>query len=66
MVDYYKEHARLYVSIDCIVLGFDEGKLKLLIGHRKMDLDGASGRSMVTLSMKTRVLTIAPAGYSTN
>ncbi|MGI6223723.1 MAG: NUDIX hydrolase [Prevotella sp.] len=36
MKDYYKEHARIYVSIDCIVLGFDEGKLKLLVGRRKM------------------------------
>lgn len=37
MTDFYKEHSKIYVSVDCIVFGFEENKLKLLIGKRKMD-----------------------------
>lgn len=37
MTSYYGEHAKVWVSVDCIVFGFDEGKLKLLIGRRQMD-----------------------------
>jgi ADP-ribose pyrophosphatase YjhB (NUDIX family) len=34
---YYSQHAKVWVSVDCIIFGFDEGKLKILIGRRKMD-----------------------------
>lgn len=34
---YYNEHRKVYVSVDCIVFGFDEGQLKVLIGRRKMN-----------------------------
>ncbi len=34
---FYSNHAKVWVSVDCIVFGFDEGKLKILIGRRKMD-----------------------------
>ena len=34
---YYKEHAKVWVSVDVIIFGFDEGKLKVLIGRRQMD-----------------------------
>ena len=34
---YYNEHAKVWVSVDCIIFGFDEGKLKVLIGKRQMD-----------------------------
>ena len=37
MTNFYGEHQKAYVSVDCIVLGFEEGCLKLLIGRRKMD-----------------------------
>ncbi len=37
MTGYYGEHSKVYVSVDCIVFGFDEGKMKLLIGRRQMD-----------------------------
>lgn len=37
MTDYYIEHPKIFVSVDCIVFGFEENKLKLLIGKRKMD-----------------------------
>lgn len=37
MTSYYNEHAKVYVSVDCIVFGFDEGKLRVLIGKRQMD-----------------------------
>ena len=33
---YYNEHSKVWLSVDCIIFGFDEGKLKILIGKRKM------------------------------
>lgn len=37
MTSYYFEHQKVYVSVDCIIFGFDENKLKILIGKRQMD-----------------------------
>ncbi|MGI6243180.1 MAG: NUDIX hydrolase [Prevotella sp.] len=37
MTGYYKEYSKVWVSVDCIVLGFEEKKLKLLIGKRNLD-----------------------------
>ena len=37
MGNYYEGTTPLLISVDCIVFGFDEGKLKLLIGKRKMN-----------------------------
>lgn len=37
MTTYYVEHSKVLVSVDCIVFGFEEDKLKLLIGKRQMD-----------------------------
>ena len=34
---YYSQHAKVWVSVDCIIFGFDKGKLKILIGRRQMD-----------------------------
>ena len=34
---YYHEHAKVWLSVDCIIFGFDKGKLKILIGKRQMD-----------------------------
>ena len=34
---YYNEHSKVWVSVDCIVFGFEENKLKVLIGRRQMD-----------------------------
>jgi ADP-ribose pyrophosphatase YjhB (NUDIX family) len=34
---YYSQHAKVWVSVDCIIFGFDEGKLRVLIGRRHMD-----------------------------
>ncbi len=34
---YYNEHTKVWVSVDCIIFGFDENKLKVLIGRRQMD-----------------------------
>lgn len=35
--EYYKEHQKILISVDCIIFGFDNKKLNLLIGRRKMD-----------------------------
>ena len=37
MTRYYSEHSKVWLSVDCIIFGFDEGKLKILIGKRRMD-----------------------------
>ena len=37
MTDFYKEHSKVYVSVDCSIFGFEANKLKLLIGNRRMD-----------------------------
>lgn len=37
MTNYYSQHSKVFVSVDCIIFGFDEGKLKLLIGKRLME-----------------------------
>ena len=37
MINFYGEHTKLYVSVDCIIFGFEKGKLKFLLGKRKMD-----------------------------
>ena len=37
MTKYYIEHQKILVSVDCIIFGFEENKLKVLIGHRAMD-----------------------------
>ncbi len=34
---FYKEHSKVWVSVDVIIFGFDESKLKILIGRRQMD-----------------------------
>ena len=34
---FYKEHSKVWVSVDVIIFGFDEQKLKVLIGRRQMD-----------------------------
>ena len=37
MTTFYREHSQVWLSVDCIIFGFDEGKLKILIGRRQMD-----------------------------
>ena len=37
MTTFYKEHQKILVSVDCIIFGFDDCKLKILIGRRKME-----------------------------
>ena len=37
MTNYYVEHSKVLVSVDGIIFGFDDNKLKLLIGRRQMD-----------------------------
>lgn len=37
MTAYYQEHQKIFVSVDCIIFGFEENKLKILIGKRQMN-----------------------------
>ncbi len=37
MTQFYSEYSKVWLSVDCIIFGFDEGKLKVLIGKRQMD-----------------------------
>lgn len=34
---YYNEHSKVLVSVDCIIFGFGEGKLRVLIGRRRLN-----------------------------
>jgi ADP-ribose pyrophosphatase YjhB (NUDIX family) len=34
---YYSEHPKFHVALDCIIFGFDDGELKLLIHRRKFE-----------------------------
>ncbi len=37
MTTYYQEFQKVLLSVDCIIFGFDNNKLKILIGRRQMD-----------------------------
>lgn len=37
MTQFYNEYSRVFVSVDCIIFGFDGTGLQLLIGKRQMD-----------------------------
>ena len=37
MTTFYNEHSKVFLSVDCIIFGFDDKKLKVLVGRRKMD-----------------------------
>jgi ADP-ribose pyrophosphatase YjhB (NUDIX family) len=37
MTTYYQEYQKVFLSVDCIIFGFDKNKLKILIGRRNMD-----------------------------
>ena len=34
---FYKEYEKVWVAVDVIIFGFDDGKLKILIGRRQME-----------------------------
>jgi ADP-ribose pyrophosphatase YjhB (NUDIX family) len=35
--EFYSEHSKFYVAVDCIIFGFDKGELKLLIHKRRFE-----------------------------
>jgi ADP-ribose pyrophosphatase YjhB (NUDIX family) len=37
ILDYYAQNDKMYVATDCIIFGFDQGKLKLLIFKRRVE-----------------------------
>ncbi|MBR1547972.1 MAG: NUDIX hydrolase [Prevotella sp.] len=37
MTTFYQEYQKVFLSVDCIIFGFDDNKLKILIGRRNMD-----------------------------
>ena len=37
MTQFYNEHPKVLVSVDCIIFGFNGNNLQVLIGKRKMD-----------------------------
>ena len=37
MTKFYIEHQKILVSVDCIIFGFEQNKLQVLLGHRAMD-----------------------------
>jgi len=43
MQQYYAQHKKMFVAVDCIIFGWDEGQLKLLI--LKRDFEPAKGKN---------------------
>ena len=37
MTQYYIEHQKILISVDCIIFGFEHNKLKVLLGRRPID-----------------------------
>ncbi len=37
MTQFYNEHSKVFVSVDCIIFGFNGSQLQVLIGKRQMD-----------------------------
>ena len=37
MTTFYNEHSKVFLSVDCIIFGFEDKKLKVRVGRRKMD-----------------------------
>lgn len=37
MTNFYNQYNKVYVSVDCIIFGFEDNKLKVLIGKRQLD-----------------------------
>ena len=37
MTQFYNEHSKVFVSVDCIIFGFNGNQLQVLIGKRQMD-----------------------------
>ncbi len=37
MTKFYNEYSKVLVSVDCIIFGFNEGELRVLIGKRNME-----------------------------
>ena len=37
MTTYYKEFQKVLLSVDCIIFGFDNNKLKILVGRRQLE-----------------------------
>ena len=37
MTQFYNEYSKVFVSVDCIIFGFDGSNLQVLIGKRQMD-----------------------------
>jgi ADP-ribose pyrophosphatase YjhB (NUDIX family) len=37
MTTFYQEYQKVFLSVDCIIFGFDDNQLKILIGRRNMD-----------------------------
>ncbi len=44
MSSYYSSNPKFYVGIDCIIFGFNEGELNLLLLKRNLSLQWATGR----------------------
>lgn len=65
MSDCYSEHTRHYVAVDCIIFGFNDGELSLLLIHRNFEpekgkwslMGGFVGNSESVDAAASRVLT---------
>lgn len=42
MTSYYSEHTKHFIAVDCIIFGFDEGELKILLYKRSFEPEKGS------------------------
>lgn len=66
MTEFYSGVQKAFVSVDIIVFGFEDNKLKLLIGKRQMDQDVENGHSMEVSSALRKASMKPPDGCSLN
>ena len=63
MTTYYNINPKFYVSVDCIIFGFDEGELKLLLLKRIFEPARGKGLLWEGSLQKTEGAKVSPNGY---
>ena len=66
MNKYYNGEPKLLVSVDCIVLGFENKKLQLLVGKRKVEPTAENYLSTADSLEKTRAWKRLPTEFFSN
>ena len=64
MTTYYSKNPKFYVSVDCIIFGFNEGELNLLHSKRPQTSDGRHQQRCGRVVEEARLESVyTPKGY---